>query len=78
MEYKLVFVYADGHIEEIDDTFSNEEKAIAYGDELLAQVGHTEAYLGQEGGLFRKKRKPYFMVIEIGDVTYHMVYESEH
>ena len=78
MEYKVVFVYADGHIEEIDDSFFSEEKAISYGEELLAQVGHTESYLGGQGGLFGKKRKPYFMVVQVGEGTYHMVYESEH
>ncbi len=79
MEYKVVFVYADGHIEEIDDSFFSEEKAISYGEELLGQVAGTESYLGsQERGLFKKKRKPYFMVIQIGEGSYHMVYESEH
>ena len=79
MEYKVVFVYADGHIEEIDDTFSSEEKAIQYGEELLGQVKNTESYLGsQERGLFKRKKKPYFMVIQISEGTYHMVYESKH
>ena len=78
MEYKVVFVYADRHIEEIDDTFSSEEKAIKYGEELLQQVGHTEAYLGKESGLCKKKKKPFFMVVQIGEGTYHMVYESKH
>ena len=78
MEYKVVFVYADGHIEEIDDTFSSEEKAIQYGEELLGQVKNTESYLGsQERGLFKRKKKPYFMVIQISEGTYHMVYESK-
>lgn len=78
MEYKVVFVYADGHIEEVDDTFFDEEKAIKYGEELLDQVGHTEAYLGNDTGLFKRKRKPYFMVVQIGEGSYHMIYESEH
>ena len=45
---------------------------------VVSDTGHPDYPVCTEGGLFRKKRKPYFMVIEIGDGTYHMVYESEH
>ena len=40
--YKLVFVYPDGHIEEIDYTFKSGHDALEYGDNLLGQVHNTE------------------------------------
>ena len=52
MQFKVVFVYADGHIEEIDDLFSSQEKAVQYGEELLGQVGHTEKFFDRKDGEF--------------------------
>ena len=40
--YKVVFVYPDGHIEEVDDIFTNGRDALEYGNNLLGQVINTE------------------------------------
>ena len=79
--YKLVFVYPDGHIEEFDEIFRDEKKAIEYGESLIAQVQGTEGVMKPNGGgLFasKRKRKPYFMIVSVEEGTYHLVYESKH
>ena len=80
--YKVVFFYPDRHIEEVDEAFFVAEKAIEYGQQLLAQVLNTEDYLGKhrdgDGIFHRKKVKPSFMVIEIGEEKkYHVVFDSK-
>ena len=42
--YKVVFVYPDGHIEEVEETFNEGSDAVEYGNNLLNQVLHTEIY----------------------------------
>lgn len=79
--YKLVFVYPDGHIEEIDNLFSDLDSAKMYGETLLGQVYNTESFINtgddEEFG-FSKKIDPYFMVVELGGKKYRLVYESKH
>ena len=79
--FKLVFVYPDGHIEEVEETFYDAEKAKEYGNSLLVQVQNTEEYFNhnQDDELgFGKKRNPYYMVVEVTDNKYSMVFESKH
>jgi len=80
--FKVVFFYPDRHIEEVDELFFSEEKAIEYGKQLLGQVVNTEEYLGKhrngDGIFHRKKQQPHFMVIEIGpEKKYHVVFDSQ-
>ena len=80
--YKIVFVYPDGHIEEVEDLFRNGPDALEYGNNLLAQVRATEGsyHKNKDEGLFgfgfKKKNKAYFMIVEIEDKDYKMVYDS--
>ena len=79
--YKLVFVYPDGHIEEIDDTFAKGKDALEYGNTLLGQVMHTEKFHDRKpvdiDDFFDKKPiDPYFMIVELGNKKYHLVYDS--
>lgn len=86
-QYKVVFVYADGHIEEIEELFQNGKEALEYGNNLLAQVSCTE---GQTRGtknefieygdefLIKEKIKPHFMIVEIKGKKYRLVYDSDY
>ena len=79
--YKVVFVYPDGHIEEIDDTFKSGRDALEYGNNLLAQVNSTEKTFNRSNtdsdDFFRKDPiKPYFMIVELGSKKYRLVYDS--
>ena len=78
--YKLVFVYPDGHIEEIDDLFRNGRDALEYGNNLLGQVAHTEKsrVAAPNDDFFSKDPiDPYFMIVEISGKKYRMVYSSK-
>ena len=79
--YKVVFVYPDGHIEEVDDIFSNGRDALDYGNNLLGQVVNTEKVLSRgradDDDFFRKEPiEPYFMIVELGKKKYRLVYDS--
>ena len=77
--YKLVFVYPDGHIEEVENLFNNGKDALEYGNNLLGQVVNTEGVFhpsGENEFGFKKKIDPYFMIIEINGKKYHLVYDS--
>ena len=73
--YKVVFVYPDGHIEEIDQNFSEGLDAKEYGNSLLGQVINTEQF---RGGSMEEKHEPYFMIVEVKGKKLHLVYESRH
>lgn len=73
--YKVVFVYPDGHIEEIEETFKEGLEAKEYGNNLLAQVANTEQF---HGGLDEEKRNPYFMIVEVKGKKLKLVFESSH
>lgn len=79
--YKVVFVYPDGHIEEIEDVFKNGKEALEYGNNLLVQVRNTEGVFSRReiDDIFKQKEsiKPHFMIIEIVGKKYHLVYESK-
>ena len=42
--YYLMFSYPDGHVEEVEQSFSSLEAAIDYGNNLLNQVKATETF----------------------------------
>ena len=79
--YKVVFVYPDGHIEEIQDQFQNGRDALDYGNNLIAQVKNTEgvfhraSYELDEFG-FEKKQEAHFMIVEMNGKKYRLVYDS--
>ncbi len=82
-KYKVVFVYPDGHIEEIDQLFNKGREALDYGNSMLTQVANTEglrsnrAYFDGEDDLFGKDPiKPYFMIVQIAGKNYHLVFDS--
>lgn len=71
--YYLSFSYPDGHVEEIQETFSSLDAAIAYGTNLFNQVGGTEQY--KKGS--RNHNKAHFEVLKVeGDVR-QIVYKSK-
>lgn len=78
--YRVVFVYPDGHIEEIDDVFTNGRDALEYGNNLLGQVNSTEKNFSHsydpDDFFHRDPIEPYFMIVEIGNKKYHLVYDS--
>ena len=78
--YKIVFVYPDGHIEEIQDQFFKGKDALDYGNNLLNQVKYTEGVLPRgsfdDDFGFKKKQDPYYMIVEIDGKKYRMVYDS--
>ena len=70
--YKVVFVYPDSHIEEIEQLFKEGKEAIEYGNSLIAQVINTEQFHSSVG----EKIDPYFMIIEIKGKKYNLVFDS--
>lgn len=72
--YTVVFVYPDGHIEEIEERFSKSSDAKEYGDNLLGQVYNTEKF---HGGFSDDKRDPYYMIVEVVGKKRNMVYDSK-
>ncbi len=78
--FKLVFVYPDGHLEEIEEQFHSGQDALEYGENLLGQVSNTEDVLNrrpmQDVFEERESIEPYFMIIEITGKKYRMVYDS--
>ena len=78
--YKLVFVYPDGHIEEVDEIFYAGQEALDYGNNLLGQVTHTEKVLNRRANsdIFeeRTSTEPYFMIVEIKGKKRRLVYDS--
>ena len=78
--YKVVFVYPDGHIEEIEEMFRTGTEALEYGNGLIAQVHNTEGVFrgaeeDDEFG-FKEKIDPYYMILEIKGKRYRLVYDS--
>ena len=78
--YKVVFVYPDGHIEEIEEQFKTGAEALEYGNGLIAQVNNTEGVFrgsddDDEFG-FKEKIDPYYMILEIKGKKYRLVFDS--
>ena len=79
--YKVVFVYPDGHSEDICDTFKDKQAAFDYGNSLLVQVLNNERFHGGESddefGL-PEKMDPYFMIYQIVEGEDRLIFESKH
>ena len=80
--YRVVFVYPDGHIEEIDDQFENGKDALEYGNNLLNQVRNTEdvfhrANYDDSEFNFNTKHEAHFMIVESNGKKYRLVYDSK-
>ena len=73
--YKIVFVYPDGHIEEIPEAFREGVDAKEHGNGMLSQVANTEQF---HGGSDTDKREPYFMIVEIKGTKKKLVYDSRY
>ena len=68
--FELLVSYPDGHIEIIEETFYNLEKAHEYGEGMLNQIAATEQFhQGKDDGSFtpRRLRKPYYEIYKIVD-----------
>ena len=78
--YKVVFVYPDGHVEEIQELFKAGKDALEYGNSLLNQVRHTEGVINRRpiGDIFDENETidPYFMIAEIKGKKVRVVYDS--
>jgi hypothetical protein len=80
--YRVVFVYPDGHIEEIQDQFAKGADALEYGNSLLAQVNSTEDVFQKgnyedEFGEQKERSEPYFMIVEVKGKKFRMAYTSK-
>ena len=81
-KYRVVFVYPDGHIEEIDQVFKTGKEALDYGNSMLTQVANTEglrsnrAYLDEDGFMNKEPIKPYFMIVELNKKKMTLVFDS--
>ena len=79
--YRVVFVYPDGHIEEIEESFTLGRDALDYGNNLIVQVQNSEdVYRGiivddEEFGA-KEKIDPYFMIVEVNGKKRRLVYDS--
>lgn len=78
--YKIVFVYPDGHLEDIEETFRTGAEALDYGQNLLGQVHNTEGVLNRRAisDVFDEVKSidPYFMIVKVNGKKYHLVYDS--
>ena len=72
--YKVIVNYPNGKVEEVEEFFPTLEKAREYGEYLLAQVRQNASL---KGGLFGRKPKCRFSVIEKKDSDSSIVYESD-
>lgn len=79
--YRVVFVYPDGHIEEIEENFTAGRDALDYGNNLIIQVQNTEGVFrgvsaDDEDFGMKEKIDPYFMIIEVNGKKRRLVYDS--
>ena len=71
--YRVVFVYPDGHLEDIDDTFKTGADALECGNIIMAQISSTEQY---RSAYSEDKKDPYFMIVEIKGKKRTLVYDN--
>ena len=71
-KYQVVITYPDGHIEEIEDSFSSLEAAREFGDSMIVQVKNTEAYHKTPS-----KGMASFMVLDVSGKPSVVVFESK-
>ena len=74
--FELLISYPDGHIEVIEETFYNLEKAKEYGEGMMNQIAATEQFHnGKDDGSIKSRRlhKPYYEVYKVGDGSRELV-----
>ena len=71
--YRVVFVYPDGHLEDIEDTFKSGADALECGNTIKAQISSTEQYRSKYS---EDKKDPYFMIVEIKGKKRTIVYDN--
>ena len=71
--YRVIFVYPDGHLEDIDDTFKTGADALECGNTIMAQISSTEQY---RSAYSEDKKDPYFMIVEIKGKKRTLVYDN--
>ncbi len=74
LAYYLTFSYPDGHVEEIEQSFSSRKDAIEYGLSLLNQVRATEET--KREGFDYEGREPFFTVYEVDGDSRKLVFHS--
>ncbi len=74
-EFTVSFSYPDGHVAELEETFSTLEKAKEAAENMLNQVRITESL--KKTGVGSRRGKPFYFIYEIGDMR-ELVCESEH
>ncbi|MCR5184755.1 MAG: hypothetical protein K6C32_01565 [Bacilli bacterium] len=78
--YRVTILYPDGHVEELEETFSYIDKAIKFGEDYLNQVNATEQFKGKKYGVdfdsSSKGRKASFRVEELIDDRITTVFDS--
>ena len=72
--YKVVFVYPDGHIEELEEEFKSGAEALDCGNSMLAQVPNMERY---RNPFDVEKREPSFSIVEVNGKKHKVVYSSK-
>lgn len=71
--YRVIFVYPDGHLEDIDDTFKTGADALECGNTIMAQISSTEQY---RSAYSEDKKDPYFMIVKIKGKKRTLVYDN--
>ena len=71
--YRVVFVYPDGHLVDIEDTFKSGADALECGNTIMAQISSTEQYRSKYS---EDKKDPYFMIVEIKGKKRTIVYDN--
>lgn len=71
--YRVIFVYPDGHLEDIEDTFKSGADALECGNTIMAQISSTEQYRSKYS---EDKKDPYFMIVEIKGKKRTIVYDN--
>ena len=78
--FELLVSYPDGHIEIIEETFYNLEKAKEYGESMMNQIAATEQFHnGKDDGSLTPRRlhKPYFEIYKKADGIRELVAKGE-
>ena len=75
-KFELLISYPDGHIEVIEETFYNLEKAKEYGEGMMNQIAATEQFHNGKNDSSlspRRLQKPYYEVYKVGDGSRELV-----
>lgn len=78
--FELLISYPDGHVEIIEETFYNLEKANEYGQGMLNQIAVTEQFhQGKDDGSFKPRHlhKPYYEIYKVVEGSRELVKKVE-